>query len=271
MSDIRKRLTYAQKLQVIEFYKQNRHKMSMDEMLAQLRARGFATLCAQTVHRYVRDEASIRQHVASNTLRADSRRQSSAARPDVEQALWEWIQDAETRNLRLTGVLIREKAQRIAVELGIPPDQGITFSDGWLTRFKQRYGLKQYIFHGEAASAPIEDINNQRGHVQSLLARYAPANRFNVDETGLNYRFCPGSGLASHALSGVKVDKTRLTYVLCTSATGEKLAPLVIGRAKNPRCFTHGAPSESGFYYRFNAKAWMKTNIWQEYVSLSVL
>ena len=37
--------------------------------------------------------------------------------------------------------------------------------------------------------------------------------------------------------AGVKTAKERITVLLCASATGEKLKPLVIGRSANPRCF----------------------------------
>jgi hypothetical protein len=270
MSRTRQSLTYTQQLQIIEFYKQSKYKISMDEMLLQLRGKGFATLCVQSIHRYVRNEALIRQHIAANTSNADSFRRSSVAHPDVERLLWDWITDTESRNLRLTGVLVREKARRIAADLGVPPNDSIGFSDGWLSRFKRRWGLKQYVFHGEAASAPIENINGQRQILRTILARYPPANRLNVDESALNFRLSPASGLATHALPGLKVDKTRVTVVLCTSATGEKIKPLILGHAKRPRCFTHGDPAAYGFYYRHNTKAWMTAVIWKEYVHSSL-
>jgi hypothetical protein len=140
----------------------------------------------------------------------------------------------------------------------------IDFSDGWCSRFKARWGLKSHVFHGEAASAPVEQIPDQQHAIRTLLAPWSLHNCFNVDETALNYRFVPERGIASRPLPGLKVDKARLTYVLCTSAMGEKLSPLVIGHAKRPRCFTHGEPSDYGFNYEFNKKAWMKSDIWQQ-------
>lgn len=167
----------------------------MAEFLLVLRREGFANICAQTVNRYVREEANIRQH-ASNPQHADRSRQSRVAMPEVEALLYEWIQTCERRNMRLTGVIICEKARLIAHELSTGNGQTISFSDGWLTRFKARFGIKQYTFHGEAASAPTETLEEHRQAIKAILARYAPDNRFNVDETGLNYRHVPGSGLA---------------------------------------------------------------------------
>lgn len=71
-------------------------------------------------------------------------------------------------------------------------------------------------------------------------------------------------GIASQSMPGLKEDKTRLTYVLCTSAEGEKYKPMIIGHAKRPRCFKHGDPSTYGFQYESNSNAWMKSDIWKK-------
>ncbi|QRW11097.1 tigger transposable element-derived protein 6 [Ceratobasidium sp. AG-Ba] len=232
MTGSRGRLTYEQKVEVIDLYKRHHGQMPMEELLLLLRRKGFATICEQTVRRYVRNEDSIRRYINSNTANGAARRMASMAHPEVEQRF-----------------------------------ERIKFSDGWLSKFKQRWGLKHYVFHGEAASAPVHTLDEHRRTLHQLLARYGPADRINVDETALPYRQSPTGGLASHALSGLKVDKTRLTYVVGTSQTGEKLKPLVLGRAKRPRCFKNGAPESYGYYYRYNKKAWMTSEIWREYLS----
>ncbi|KAG8738522.1 hypothetical protein FRC10_006768, partial [Ceratobasidium sp. 414] len=57
--------------------------------------------------------------------------------------------------------------------IGIPPSERIAFSDGWLTQFKQRWGLKHYVFHGEAASVPgadeDEDLNPTVDEICALV------------------------------------------------------------------------------------------------------
>ncbi|QRV94803.1 tigger transposable element-derived protein [Ceratobasidium sp. AG-Ba] len=263
MPETRHQLTYGQKLEVIDLYKKHRG-MRMDDFLQLLRCKGFTTICEQTIRRYARNEDSIRRHVNSNLSNADNCRKSSAAHPEVEERLCDWIIEAEGRQLRLNGMLIRLKAKQIAKEIGIPQGEMIAFSDGWLTRFKQRWSLKHYVFHGEAGSAPVDTIDGHQQTLRQILTRYSPANRINVDETALPYRNSPTGGLPSKALPGLKVDKTRLTYVVGTSQTGEKFKPLVIGRAKRPRCFKNGTPEDYGFYYRYNEKAWMTSVIWHE-------
>ncbi|QRW27706.1 tigger transposable element-derived protein [Rhizoctonia solani] len=81
------------------------------------------------------------------------------------------------------------------------------------------FRIKQYTFHGEAASAPIAELKNHKCTIQEVLSQYPEDSVFNVDETAHLPSQSPKSGLASQALPGVKADKTRLTYVLGTSAT----------------------------------------------------
>ena len=67
--------------------------------------------------------------------------------------------------------------------------------------------------------------------------------------------------------SGVKGRKVRLTYALTTNAEGsEKLEPLIIGKAQKPRAFKNKSGAQLGFNYRNNAKAWMKTDIYQDWL-----
>lgn len=79
----------------------------------------------------------------------------------------------------------------------------------------------------------------------------------------------PDKGLAFTAKSGIKSDKQRLTYVFTTNADGsEKLQPLIIGKEKRPACFEHKSGEDLGFHYQNNLKAWMNTEIFNDWISL---
>jgi hypothetical protein len=79
----------------------------------------------------------------------------------------------------------------------------------------------------------------------------------------------PDVGLCDHQLSGVKQVKVRLTYALTTNADGsEKRPPFIIGKALKPRCFQRKTSAQLGFYYRNNAKAWMVTIFYREWILL---
>lgn len=77
----------------------------------------------------------------------------------------------------------------------------------------------------------------------------------------------PDRGLSDRKQSGVKSQKTRLTYVFTSNANGsEKLKPFVIGKAACPRAFNKKTGAQLGFYYRNNAKAWMTAHLYQEWI-----
>ncbi|CAG8850698.1 10725_t:CDS:1, partial [Gigaspora margarita] len=68
--------------------------------------------------------------------------------------------------------------------LGISEDE-LKFSNRWVTNYKKRNSLHQYKLHGEAASAPLESLPNERIKLQNLLSQYELEDIYNADETEL--------------------------------------------------------------------------------------
>ncbi|KFD65021.1 hypothetical protein M514_22738 [Trichuris suis] len=63
-----------------------------------------------------------------------------------------------------------------------------------------------------------------------------------------------------------KLSKERFTVLLCASATGEKLKPLVIGRSAKPRAFRNLRPDDLPVTWRLSKCAWMTAAIFEEWV-----
>ena len=63
-----------------------------------------------------------------------------------------------------------------------------------------------------------------------------------------------------------KYAKERLSIVLCCSAPGEKLKPLVIGNATRPRAFKQNnvTPANLPVTWKHNKKAWMTTAVFED-------
>jgi hypothetical protein len=96
------------------------------------------------------------------------------------------------RKAIITGDILKEKASKLWRAL--PQYEGIEepkWSNGWLGRFKGRFKIKEYVQHGEAASAEvdqpkriqqIEDLSNsysrilweKKQRVQSLVHSLNP-------------------------------------------------------------------------------------------------
>lgn len=96
---------------------------------------------------------------------------------------------------------------------------------------------------------------------------YIDSNIFNADETGLLFRCLPETTLKfkGETCNGGKMSKERLTVLLCSSSTGEKKTPLVIGKYLKPRCFKN--QDLRCFKYFANKKAWMTRNIFINFLT----
>lgn len=89
--------------------------------------------------------------------------------------------------INVRGVEIRNAAKRFANRLRI---EHFEASNGWL---RSRHGLTNHITHGEAASAPTEEIQPFKDTLKKLM-KDESLKRFqvyNADETGLFWRSLP--------------------------------------------------------------------------------
>ncbi|OJD26867.1 hypothetical protein ACJ73_01747 [Blastomyces percursus] len=147
--------------------------------------------------------------------------------PELEEALFMWIQQAET-SIPLTREAIRHKAQYFWENLSVYKNQEMpAFSNGWLHGFQTRRAIKNRTFHGEAASA--RDVNEEINCIQMLLKNYAAKDIFNCDETGLFWKMIPDKGLFTRSLPCRKKEKARITahYAAMLTAPNDYLFGLL--------------------------------------------
>ena len=79
--------------------------------------------------------------------------------PQIDRALELWITQAIAAGMIISGDILKEKAKIFADGFGVT---GITFLNGWLTRFKKRTGIRRQKLQGKAASVPIEILLTER-------------------------------------------------------------------------------------------------------------
>lgn len=94
-----------------------------------------------------------------------------------------------SHGILLTGEILRQKWTRFADLAGVPNDDCIKLSNGWLDRYKARRDLKEFKCHGEAASVSLEMVDRERRCIQGLLGTYGVElwDLFNADEMGFFY------------------------------------------------------------------------------------
>jgi hypothetical protein len=162
-------------------------------------------------------------------------RTSSSHWPILDQKLSEWVEGHIDAGYPITGALIQYKASEYWTK--IPKYRDLLkpqFSEGWLTRFKQRHSLRYYTFHGEAASV-LSSIHEDIKPIRAIYDQYDLKDIYNMDETGLYWRRMPNRGLSKEKIARQKRDKTRISIVVTINATGSDRLPLwLIGEAKTP-------------------------------------
>lgn len=83
---------------------------------------------------------------------------------------------------------------------------------------------------------------------------------YNADESGLFFRLIPDKTFVAaceKTAPGRKIQKQRITFMLCGY-----VKPLVIGKAKKPRCFRD---FQNPLYYDHSANAWMTAKIFKNW------
>jgi Tc5 transposase DNA-binding domain len=145
------------------------------------------------VSAWVKDEEKWREE-ATNGLRAHTaKRARQTQHPEVTEMVELWVSKAMADNVLITGEVLRQKWSKFADLVGVPTDERLHLSEGWLARLKARNNLRQIKRHGEAASTDLQTVEKERQRISELLKKYGYKLRdiFNMDETGLFYRHVP--------------------------------------------------------------------------------
>ena len=204
---------------------------------------------------------------AFESLRFDPKRKRlrTAFYTDLEEALMRWYRIAQCLNVPVNGPMLRLKANDFAQKLG---HNDFKCSNGWLDRFKSRYGL---VFRAQPVEATGVSVDPSAVWHQNILPYYLndyhPKNVFNVKETGLLYRMLPTNTFAfkGETCSIGKLCKDRITLVVGTNMDGsEKLPLLLIGKNRNPHCF-RGIKSLP-VCYEANKMAWMTADVFEQWM-----
>jgi DDE superfamily endonuclease/Fission yeast centromere protein N-terminal domain/Tc5 transposase DNA-binding domain len=187
--------------------------------------------------------------------------------PELEDALFSWMQRTE-QDLAISGEILRQKAEYFWKRLEVYKGREMPkFSNGWLSRFQQRRGIKSRAKFGEAAS--VQEAEAEMECIRRVLAPYEACDIFNCDETGLFWKMVPDRSLSTTNIPGRKKQKNRITIHFCTNMDGSvKLAPWIIGPSKNPHAFRRAGirVHNLGVIWRANKKAWMTSLIMEDWL-----
>ncbi|XP_064463595.1 tigger transposable element-derived protein 4-like [Ornithodoros turicata] len=141
-----------------------------------------------TLSRLLSSKDTILASRDDSLFKPSCKRMRTAQHVNMKKALLLWIKKARASKLPLSGAIIKEKAQDIALQLRCTD---FSASDGWLSRFKNRHELVYRSVVGKSKDVPREVCEDwQRGRLRELLEQYQPQDVYNADETGSSSKFC---------------------------------------------------------------------------------
>ncbi|XP_003738250.1 tigger transposable element-derived protein 6-like [Galendromus occidentalis] len=246
----RKTLSSLEKVSVLDFLKSNTIDSAVKEF----------GIGKSTIFKIKKDECNLRLESLENK-NANRKRKRTSPMEEVSEALFMWFVEMRAKGAPISGVILKEKAEEIATELG---HYSFSATNGWVHRFKKRHNIRYFKVNGERAAADHESANEWMDHVYpAIIEGYAPDQIYNADESGLFFKATPSGTLAVSGSdpTGGKSKKDRLTVLFVSNCDGTDKMIFVIGKFKNPRCFSRG-PAPIPYYSSTNA--WMTIWIWSD-------
>ena len=145
----------------------------------------------------------------------------------------------------LSPSLVIKKAEELAQKHNIV---NFKASWKWLSRFRDRKGLKCAQLHGEGGEVNRNNPNllSELDKLYDCIQSYRPEYVYNMDETGLFYRMLPRYTLLLPyenviETRGRKKAKERVSMIVCAKSTGShKLPCCMVGKPKSPVRAEHG-------------------------------
>lgn len=187
----------------------------------------------------------------------------------LDKAMLEWFSQKRAEGIQVSGIICAKQAQHFFELLGLEGD--FNASSGWLTRFKNRHGIREISVQGEKLSGDQEAASEFATNFQNFIAdaNLKHDQIYNADESGLFWKCMPTKTLAfqtERGAPGHKSSKERLTVMCCANASGTyKLKLCVVGKAKNPRSFKGTAKSNLPVTYYNQKAAWMDRVIFKNW------
>lgn len=180
----------------------------------------------------------------SNTIeKTDKKTLHKPEYGELERKLFDWFLIQRERNCLVTGPILKSRA-KVEFSRTYPEKNhnSFTASEGWLSKFKKRYGIRYSKVCGEILSNDSSQItpfiHQLRAKIDEM--KLTDAQLYNADESGLFFRLLPQKTYVASTektAPGRKIAKQRITFLLCSNADGShKVTPLVVGKSAKPRC-----------------------------------
>lgn len=202
---------------------------------------------------------------------------------DINRLTYNWFLRLKTNNTRITKQALQNVAREFARRLNIE----FKASNHWLELFLKRNDITTNSLSstseiiGDCSSGNNSTsnwptinndtvINEMHSQFLQLSEGYHPEDIFNAAECVLFYRLTPeqmSSIEDIHCPNGELADE-RLTVLLATSMTGDRLKPLVIGSTPKPQSFQNVSENDLPVMWRADQRSWMTCEVFVEWLKI---
>lgn len=197
---------------------------------------------------------------------------------NTEKLLVVWIEDLVQKKIPVHGQIIKEKALRLYKLVEEQPSTSLqetnkmTFlaSDGWLTRLFKRHVFHNLKVKGEIASADENTAKSFPEKLSEIIKHNGCKIKYSMlmrrEYSGKNAFQDIHSKIRKKTAAGFKAAKDRVTFLLCSNASGDKiLKPLFINTSLKPRALKGKNIKHLLVHWMANKKAWMTADLFKKW------
>ncbi|UYV82375.1 hypothetical protein LAZ67_21001863 [Cordylochernes scorpioides] len=146
-------LTYVEKMKIIEEIEQGKSHSQV--------SRG-RNIPRSTISTIFKNKFTIKSAFLKSNFSSTLKRDRDGEFPEIEEALFRWIRQANAMKLAINGNILKEKAILLALKMG---QDNFEASNGWLEKFKARRNIAFKRLHGEAGSVDANSVATWKGFV----------------------------------------------------------------------------------------------------------
>jgi hypothetical protein len=213
------------------------------------------------------EDASMRNRIPSSMNNSRTLKQQVGLLPITSSARWH-------------KKILTEKggdALNLTNEHSSYKENYLKFGIAWLSKFKQVYGWRRRVVHGEASAAYERSVERGKKLLPQILASYDMGDVYNADEAALLHGQTPQKRIVNHISKATNAKKAlhRLTVTLCINATGtHSIPPQVIiksagrkdRRPPRPQSLKDVNLHQLGVIYSWNSNAWMTSELFEQFL-----
>ncbi|XP_053671705.1 jerky protein homolog-like [Anopheles nili] len=210
---------------------------------------------SQTVRDIIKQKKKIREFlVLCNGKTAQMKRKSMkmSSFEELDSAMIDWYNSRERAGKLITSAMVVEHAKALHKTLGF--ESQFNASAGWLSRFKNRYGITgEHQQPADRTENPTHPEQFREQFRQLMEAEsWLPDQVYNVDEVGLFWKWFSSKTSTMRQESIEKMKKSyneRVTLLCCANAAGtHKLRPIIVGKTRHPHTLKGGQQLPVDYY-----------------------